>query len=87
MLPELDDYNWEEVFKYATPTACGSHEHGPSAVIGRSVSLSAFTREDVKRIIAKVDGINDEEDWLGVFELSDGRLAVLRAGCDYSGWG
>lgn len=43
--------------------------------------------EDVMRIVASVDGENDGNDWLGVFELRSGRYVAVRAGCDYTGWG
>lgn len=88
MLQELCDYDWEEVFKYATPKVCeAGHKHGPAAVIGSPVSTDPFTREDVSRIIAMQNGENDGDTWVGVFQLHDGRFAVIRAGCDYTGWG
>ena len=46
-----------------------------------------FTRDDVVKIIAMEEGTNDEEDWLGLFELKDGSYASVAAGCDYTGWG
>lgn len=51
-----------------------------------SVSTTAFTRDDVAEIIAMAEGENDGAEWVGVFRLNDGRFAVLRAGCDYTGW-
>jgi len=88
MLPELENGDWEEVFKYASPTVCeAGHIHGPeNPYFCKSVPTTAFTREDVRRIIAMVDGENDGPDWVGVFELQDGRFASLRAGCDYTGF-
>jgi hypothetical protein len=77
MLEELAGYDWEEAFKYA----------GPTAVIGQDIGLSSFSRDDVKRVIALREGENDEESWLGLFELNDGRFAFLSAWCDYTGWG
>ena len=79
MLKELDDYDWEEVFKYATPTR----------IVGApdTLSTASFDREDVKQIIGMANGENDYESWLGVFELNDGRFVSISAGCDYSGWG
>jgi len=87
MLPELDDYDWEEAFKYGNPSVCEKgHTHGPAAVIGDDVSTASFSREDVVRIIAAEEGQNDGESWVGVFQLRDGRFASLRAWCDYTGW-
>ena len=91
MLKELDNYDWEEVFKYATPTRCElGHEHKRPTHVqfgSAEVSVQPFTRDDVKKIIAIVAGENDESDWVGVFALNDRRFALVRAGCDYTGWG
>lgn len=76
MLPRLDTYDWEEVFKYAASPArvvTGEFERG-------------FTREDVFRIVAADEGENDGPEWVGVFELNDGRFVSIEAGCDYTGW-
>jgi hypothetical protein len=79
MLDRLNEFDWEEAFKYAEK---------PERIEGDvTVSTAPFDREGVKEIIAIVDGENDESDWLGVFELHDGRFAVLGANCDYTGWG
>lgn len=45
------------------------------------------TMQDVKRVIAYDNGCNDGPDWLGLFEMKSGKFVVLRAGCDYTGWG
>lgn len=74
----LVNYDWDEVFKYAAK---------PLPTVGSEVSLDGFERADVKRVVAIVDGENEGPEWIGVFELHDGRFAVLRAGCDYTGWG
>lgn len=88
MLSELDNYDWEEVFKYAEPKICeAGHHHGPTNVLFSNVSTDAFTRGEVETIIAMVDGENDGPDWVGVFRLKDGRFACIRAECDYTGWG
>jgi hypothetical protein len=44
-------------------------------------------REDVAAVIASVEGQNDEDSWVGVFRLRDGRYLYLTAWCDYTGWG
>lgn len=49
-------------------------------------NFASFSREDVVNIIAMKEGMNDEEPWVGVFELNDGTFACLSAGCDYTGW-
>lgn len=89
MLPELDSYDWGEAFHYAdSPRVDNSecpkkHVH---PVIFSKISAAGFTREDVDTILAMVLGVPDEESWVGVFKLKDGRFASLEAGCDYTGW-
>lgn len=79
MLAVLNDYDWEQVFKYCTsPT----YERGCA-----EVDTSGFTRDDVTKVHALVAGDNDGPDWVAVMELSDGRFAYVSAGCDYTGWG
>jgi len=88
MLPELENSDWEEVFKYAQPHVCeAGHQHGPTATIMSEVDTSEFTRDDVEETIAIVNGENDEESWVGVFKLADRRYVVIRGWCDYTGWG
>lgn len=48
---------------------------------------SGVERRHVAKVIASEDGENDGAEWLGVFKLKNGRFMVLRAGCDYTGWG
>lgn len=89
MLPELNDYDWAAAFAYAgEPNGYGSPDvilAAPWLDEGR-VEPAPFTREDVQRVIYMQAGENDAADWLGVFELKDGRFATLSAGCDYTGW-
>ena len=42
---------------------------------------------DVVRVVCCDDGENDEDNWVGVFELTGGRFLWISAGCDYTGWG
>lgn len=50
------------------------------------VYADPYTIEDVVKIIVKDEGENDGPDWIGIFEVSDGKFILLRAGCDYTGW-
>lgn len=77
MLEPLNNYDWEEVFKYAEP----------QVVICGNCADTQFAREDVVEILRMHDGCNDDEPWLGLFRLKDGRFAYIEAGCDYTGWG
>jgi hypothetical protein len=88
MLPVLDTYDWEEVFKYATPTICeAGHAHGPEAIVGDVVSAAPFTRDDVAEVLHLEEGEQDGDHWIAVFRLRDGRFVSIRAWCDYTGWG
>jgi hypothetical protein len=81
MLAELDNYDWQEVFKYAEPDSlnkCAGDE---------AVSNAGFSREDVVAILHYEDGINDEKNWEMLGFVRDGRWFYISAGCDYSGWG
>jgi len=53
---------------------------------GSDVSDCVFYRSDVANIIAAVNGENDEDEWLGLFQLKDGRYVIASGGCDYTGW-
>lgn len=76
---EFDDYDWEWVFKYAdAPHIVGS---GPKDPPGKPILA-----EEVKQIIASVDGERDSDPWQAIVRLWDGRFAYLEAGCDYTGW-
>ena len=42
---------------------------------------------DLTDVIAHDDGENGGDSWLAVINVRDGRVALLRAWCDYTGWG
>ena len=42
---------------------------------------------DLTEVVAYSDGENDGAEWLAVVGHIDGRFVLLRAGCDYTGWG
>jgi hypothetical protein len=82
----LNDYDWEQAFG-----ACGGPDSHIGtdirpAVPGSTVSLEPFDRTMVRKIFEAVDGEHDGACWTATFELWDGRLASLSAGCDYTGW-
>ena len=79
MTPEelRTDYDWREAFAYASK---------PQPCAGDSCALTAATIDDVADVIARADGENDGDSWVGVFVLRDGRYLFLSAGCDYAGW-
>ena len=79
MLKELDNYDWNEVFKYAA--------NPEPAAPGVVVDCAAFSREDVVKLYGIVEGENDGPDWIAYGRLRDGRYFSIAAGCDYTGWG
>jgi hypothetical protein len=86
---EIRDESWRSAFSFACGTPIdGTCDSGLPTQLppGDVAHASGFTPYDVKRVIAHVDGANDESNWAGVFELHDGRFAFLSAGCDYTGW-
>jgi len=86
----LSDPDWCDAFGEAMgvePDACCKERRNVRRILGFTGSNEPFARSDVQRIIAISDGVNDELDWIGLFELNDGRFAFVRAGCDFTGWG
>ena len=85
-LEELQaDHNWMEVF--ADPGNCSDGNCDKTTdVVGQCSPDPSPTRADVVRILASRDGFHDADDWIGVFELRDGRYLFARGGCDLTGW-
>lgn len=85
--------DWEHAFKYATPTVCGSHEHGGvEQLVANKLSGigEPFEITDVSKVIAidHIHGIDyADDDMLGVFQLKNSHFVSLRASSDSSGWG
>ena len=84
MLPELDDYDWAEVF--GDESSGNTNKHTDECPPGSNVDRTPPCREDVSKVISMVNGENDGAAWIGVFELKDGRFLVAQGSCDYSGW-
>lgn len=84
MLPELDSYDWAEVFGEGTGGNCTPII--PDAPPGSPVSVTTFCRDDVIHINGQSEGENDGPDWIVWGLLSDGRFFIARGGCDYTGW-
>lgn len=80
----LTSYDWEEVFGEGSGGNCD----WVIQVVppGSKVDSSGISRKKVVEIIAAVNGCNDEDDWVGLFLLDDGRYLVAEGGCDYTGW-
>ena len=76
MLKELEGYDWEQAFLYASG----------DPVVGAECAQGSFNREDVAELIGIVEGENDGDNWVCAGRLNDGRWFCLSAGCDYTGW-
>lgn len=77
----INSYDWAECFGEGSG---GNTYNIPESLDG--TSTHPCSRHDVKEIIAAVNGENDGNNWIGVFELQDGRFLSVDAGCDYTGW-
>jgi hypothetical protein len=85
MLPELNDYDWGEVFGEGGGGNCTTiRPNRPPH--DRTTSLATFSREDVALISGLSEGERDGRDWIIYGQLKDDRWFVARAGCDYTGW-
>lgn len=82
----LNDYDWECVFADDGNGSEGNCTKDVEAATPDTPIDPPPTRRDVDKIIAVRQGVHDEDDWLGVFLLNDGRFLFARGGCDYTGW-
>lgn len=88
LLPQLDSYDWEQVFAWsANVDRSGNGCSAPEpAAPGIEVSCAPFDREDVVKLFGIVDGEGDGSEWIAYGKLRDGRFFSIAAGCDYTGW-
>jgi len=80
MLSKLDTSDWKHAFEYASPPYI---EPVPPT---SDVSLTGFDRADVTGIAHIEEGEYDEDHWMCIGQLRDGRWFCLEAGCDRTGW-
>lgn len=92
MLPELDNYDWEEIFHYVGKDKTEIIYNTPR--FPPELYKDKITREDVKEIIHIFNGEGDGPNWWGIFKIKCVRwgqdweqFLYVDAGCDYSGWG
>lgn len=77
----LDDYDWTEVFGQGNGGNCTQDVESLDGTHTDDCLI-----KDINTIIALVNGENDEAEWIGVFELNDGRFLAAVGSCDYTGW-
>ena len=80
----MSDGNWAEVF--GDESSGNTDKTTDECPPGSGVDRTPPTRADVAEIIAGVNGERDEDSWVGVFRLKDGRYLVASGWCDYTGW-
>lgn len=85
MFPQLDNYDWAEVFGEGGGGNCTAILPNIQPPFS-SVSAATFSREDVAEIFQMQDGERDEKEWIIYGQLKDGRYFAARGGCDYTGW-
>lgn len=84
-LPELlDDYDWSEVFGEGSGGNCTNKTD--ACPPGASIDCTPPIRADVESVLATVNGERDQDEWVGVFKLKDGRFLLATGSCDYTGW-
>jgi hypothetical protein len=71
------DGNWREAFEFGRE---------PEVVLGGHCSADPVLIDDVALILHAQEGTPDEESWLAVVRLRDGRCAFVDAWCDMTGW-
>ena len=82
----LDSYDWHSAFSYAGEEGGYGEKRIDPVLTTEDVSLDAFARSDVIRVLGISEGENDENDWIVAGQLDDERYFFLCAGCDYTGW-
>lgn len=80
----VSDHSWREAFGQGTGGNC--EQKADACPPGADVDLTPPNIEDVAEVIAASNGANDEEHWVGLFRMKDGRIALVDAWCDYTGW-
>jgi hypothetical protein len=80
------DSDWDEAWAYADGKPRSKQGAVPQPTAGFTGEVGPVSIADVKTIVATSEGTPDGDDWVGVFELKDGRFLFLSAGCDYTGW-
>lgn len=51
-----------------------------------AVGFAPFDMLEIEDVIAMDTGVNDEESWVAVVKLTNGRFGYVDAWCDYTGW-
>jgi hypothetical protein len=83
MLPQLDAYDWDEVFGEGSGGNCTAIQPHRCPT-DTETSINTFGRDDVALVSNQSEGENDERDWIVWGQLKDGRWFVARGGC--TGW-
>jgi len=71
-----EDYDWQQAFMASDEMLCE----------GATCAVSPVTVDNVSMILAYDEGVNDDQSWVAIVQLDDGRWAFVDAWCDYTGW-
>lgn len=74
-----DSYDWMHIFK--------EYVGAPAHVRTKQTVDRVYTLNHVAKVLGRSEGENDGDDWVGLFEMDDGKFIAVNAGCDYTGWG
>lgn len=74
-------YDWEEVFGEGSGGNCTQEVDSLDGT-----NIEPVLRKNVTEVLASVNGENDQDSWICIVKLSDGRFACLEGSCDYTGW-
>lgn len=79
-LDVLQNYDWVEVFGFASDGADAYNSGIPSSILSEiKCDEEPFTTDAVEEIYGLYEGENDEEDWLIAGRLKDGRHFMIEA--------
>lgn len=84
------NYDWMQVWNIDGDADSNSNLFGilnPEGVPpGSNVDIDELKFNDIDKLISSIEGERDNQDWVCVVKMKDGRFASVRAGCDYTGW-
>ena len=78
---------WEATKRSGEATPASALEERWGGDLGYVMAYASFGIKECSWLMAESEGMNDQDDWLALFELRDGRFGFVWAGCDYTGWG
>lgn len=78
-----ESYDWNAAFEHNPEGWQARVVHPEQGPLNERVTWGFA---DIQQILALQDGARDEESWIALLWLNDGRYVFVTAGCDYTGW-